>query len=252
MNNATLGILGGLGPMSGVLFCEMLTEHTKAECDQDHLNFLLSSRADTPDRTDFILGISENDPAPSMISEVKKLTSAGADIIVIPCNTAHYFYERISEASPAPVINIIEQTVAFCKARGLSKVGVLATRGTASSGAYKTVFENANIDYETCNEQEQKIISDVIYNYIKKGIIPPKALFEGVADAMFSRGCEAVVLGCTELSLLKKSYCLGTEFIDSLEVLALSAIRICGKEAIGFDSELMKFHPERKNIYVIK
>ena len=238
--------------MSGVIFCEMLTEHTKAERDQDHLNFLLSSRADTPDRTDFILGVSKDDPAPSMISEVKKLTSAGADMIVIPCNTAHYFYERISEASPVPVINIIEQTVAFCKSRELSKVGVLATRGTTFSGAYETVFKKAGIVYETCNEAEQRIISDVIYNYIKKGIIPEKKLFAGVAEAMFSRGCEAVVLGCTELSLLKRSYGLGAEFIDSLEVLALSAIRMCGKEATGFDSELMKFHPERKNIYVIE
>ena len=236
--------------MSGVLFCDMLTEHTKADCDQEHLNFLLSSRADTPDRTDFILGRSDKDPSPVMISEVKKLTSAGANIIVIPCNTAHYFYERISEASPVPVINIIRQTVDFCKERGFKKVGVLSTKGTAASGAYKAVFQESGIEYETCNEAEQEIISDVIYNYIKKGSIPPKEYFTDVAGSLFSRGCEAVILGCTELSILKQSYGLGSEFIDSLEVLAISAIRICGKEAVGFDSELMKFHPERKNIYV--
>ena len=56
MKSATLGILGGLGPMSGIRFCEMLTEHTRVLCDQEHINFLLSSRADTPDRTAFILG----------------------------------------------------------------------------------------------------------------------------------------------------------------------------------------------------
>ena len=238
--------------MSGVLFCEMLIEHTAAQKDQDHLNFLLSSRADTPDRTDFILNNSDSDPAPVMINEVQKLTSAGADIIVIPCNTAHYFYERISSETDTPIINIIRQTVDYCKERGFSKVGVLSTEGTAASGAYRTVFESAGIEYDVCTKEEQKIISDVIYNYIKKGVLPPKHIFESVSSAMFSRGCNAIVLGCTELSILKRSYALGSEYIDSLEVLALSAIRICGKTAKGFDSELMKFHPERKFTYVTK
>ena len=75
MNRVTLGILGGLGPMSGVWFCEMLIAHTKADGDADHINFLLSSRADTPDRTDFILGRSEHDPAPVMTEEVSSSTA---------------------------------------------------------------------------------------------------------------------------------------------------------------------------------
>ena len=114
MNDITLGVLGGLGPMSGVLFCQILTAHTKASTDREHLNFLLSSRADTPDRTDFILGASNLDPAPVMIEEVNKLVNAGADIIAIPCNTAHYFYEQIAQNCDVPIINIIKETVDFC------------------------------------------------------------------------------------------------------------------------------------------
>ena len=72
-----LGILGGLGPMSGIYFCEMLTRHTLAKRDSDHLNFLLSSRADTPDRSSFILGESSEDPTPRMRSEAKRLEGAG-------------------------------------------------------------------------------------------------------------------------------------------------------------------------------
>ncbi len=84
--NKTLGVLGGLGPMSSVYFYEMLTEHTSAESDQQHLNILLSSRADTPDRTAYIMGRSEDNPIHTMLSEVSKLIAAGADIIAIPCN----------------------------------------------------------------------------------------------------------------------------------------------------------------------
>lgn len=250
MNRVTLGILGGLGPMSGILFCEMLTEHTKADCDQDHLNFLLSSRADTPDRTAFILGQSEDNPTSVMIDEVKKLVSAGADMIAIPCNTAHYFYESIADASDVPVINIIHKTVDFCRFCEYTKVGVISTGGTAASGAYKDVIESAGIEYDTCTPEEQQIITDIIYNEIKRGKRPNVEKFMSVANAMRERGAQAIVLGCTELSILKRNYELGDGFVDSLEVLAATAIRLLGKEPVGFESSLMNFTPRKEDIYV--
>ena len=85
----TLGILGGLGPMSSVYFYELLTAHTRAACDQEHINLLISSRADTPDRTAFILGRSADDPLPAMVEEAARLERAGVDLLAIPCNTAH-------------------------------------------------------------------------------------------------------------------------------------------------------------------
>ena len=110
-----LGILGGLGPMSGVYFCEMLISHTAAQKDSDHINFLLSSRADTPDRSSFILGESKNDPTEAMTEEALRLENAGAQVIAIPCNTAHYFYKKICEQVSVPIINIIEETAGFCE-----------------------------------------------------------------------------------------------------------------------------------------
>lgn len=242
--NKTLGILGGLGPMSSVYFYEMLTEHTLAESDQQHLNILLSSRADTPDRTAYILGRSTDNPIGTMLSEVSKLIGAGADIIAIPCNTAHYFYDAISAASSVPVINIIRQTAIFCKRNGIKKVGVLATEGTVSSGAYSSVFGLAGIECVTPDERGQAIISEMIYGQIKKGKEPDMKGFFEVSDTLVANGCEKIILGCTELSLLKRDNVLGTDrYIDSLEVLAYSAIKLCGKEPIGFDSALMSFRP---------
>ena len=242
MNNILLGILGGLGPMSGVYFCEMLTAHTKAERDSDHINFLLSSRADTPDRSSFILGASELDPSPVMVEEAKRLRSAGAQLLTIPCNTAHYFYKKIQDAVDIPVINIIEQTARFCTYEGISKAGVLATEGTSASGAYTQIFKKSGIEIEPLTNEEQATITRIIFDEIKCGKEPSLESFFEVCDALMQRGCQRLILGCTELSLIKKKHHLPPYFIDSLEILALTAISCCKKHPIGFDAALMKYY----------
>ncbi len=240
-----LGVLGGLGPMSSVYFYEMLTTHTYAERDQQHINILISSRADTPDRTDFITGRSSENPLPTMVREVDKLARAGAEIIAIPCNTAHYFYDGVAKASSVPIINIIEETVSFCKYLGLRKVGVLATEGTARSGAYQAALEREGIEYMTCSDADQNTVSDIIYGSVKQGKEPNIDKFLAVADTLTAHGCERIILGCTELSLLKRNCRLGIRFIDSLEVLAARAISECGASPLGFEPELMNFSSEK-------
>ena len=103
-----LGILGGLGPYASAYFYELITTHTKAERDQDHINIILSSRASTPDRTDFILGNSDDSPLPWMIRDAKALEQFGATAIVIPCNTAHYFIHEVRRAVSVPVTHPYE------------------------------------------------------------------------------------------------------------------------------------------------
>lgn len=237
-----LGILGGLGPMSSVYFCEMLTAHTKADCDGDHVNFLLSSRADTPDRSSFILGKSPSDPTPVMTAEAKRLEMAGATVIAIPCNTAHYFYKRICAAVNVPIINIIEETAKLCEHGGFSKVGVLATEGTIASGAYANVFSPRKIEIVPLDNKEQALISKIIFEQIKSGLEPDIDSFLELCEKLRARGCERLILGCTELSLIKKNFKLPDYFIDSLEVLALSAIQACNKQPKDFDSLLMNFY----------
>ena len=249
MHTKTLGVLGGLGPMSGVSFCEMLIRHTQAARDQEHLNFLLSSFAQTPDRTDFILGRSSENPVHAMVEQVRKLIAVGADAIAIPCNTAHYFYDTISGASSVPVINIIDETVSFCKQENVETVGVLATEGTVASGAYESVCRREGLKYLTCTAEEQTVISHMIYGQIKRGQVPRREELESVVSALWKRGCQRIILGCTELSLLKQQFDLGDEWIDSLEVLACAAIRMCGKEPVGFSPALLKFQPTKgKNL----
>jgi len=237
----TLGVLGGLGPMSSVYFYEMLTAHTRAACDQEHLNILLSSYAHTPDRTAYILGASEDNPLPCMQEQVKRLVGAGADVIAIPCNTAHYFYSGIQHSTHVAVLNIIEETARYCKHLGIGRVGVLATEGTVRSEAYRSVLEREGIAYLTCSESQQKTVSEIIYGAVKQGREPDLDAFLAVADALTAQGCERIILGCTELSLLIKAGRLGFRFIDSLEVLALCAILACGGVPQGFDHDMMEY-----------
>ncbi len=228
--------------MSSVYFYEMLTSHTVAERDCDHLNIILSSRADTPDRTDFILGRSNNNPIYTMQAEAARLVGAGADIIAIPCNTAHYFYDGLATYVQVPIINIIKQTAVFCRRIGVSRAGILATEGTVASGAYDSIFSLAGIECIFPSESEQKIISDIIYGQVKRGLKPDIAAFTKVCDSLQLRGCERLILGCTELSLLKRDFSLDDSvFTDSLEVLAYSAIKICGKTPKDFSAQLMNF-----------
>ncbi|MBE6637500.1 MAG: amino acid racemase [Ruminococcaceae bacterium] len=230
-----LGILGGLGPMATVYFYEMLTEHTAAASDQDHIDILISSRATTPDRTAFILGKSTDNPLPTMIEEAKRLMQAGAEVLVLPCNTAHYFYDELSRATGAPFINIITETVAFCALRNMKTVGLLATEGTVTSGSYHTKCRDFGLNTITPCAASQALINEIIYDEIKRGLPPDMEKFGRVAYELREKGCDTLILGCTELSLLKKSGHLGKFYTDSLEILAAATIRRCGKTPIGFD-----------------
>ena len=230
-----LGILGGLGPMATVYFYEMLTAHTKVTRDQDHIDMVISSRATTPDRTAFILGQSDENPLPIMVEEASRLIRAGAEVIVLPCNTAHYFYDELSRQTGVPIINIITETVSFCAAQGWNKVGILATEGTVKSGAYHEACRRAGIEAVAPSEDEQTVISDIIYGQIKKGLPVDYDRFFAVAERLRAQGCQTLILGCTELSLLKKSGKLDRYYTDSLAVLASVTIRACGKEPVGWE-----------------
>lgn len=231
----TLGILGGLGPAASVYFYRTVTEHTKADRDQDHLDIVLVSGASIPDRTEFILGKSENSPLPAMIDGVKKLTAAGAELIAIPCNTAHYFYDQIERSSPVPVLNIVRETVSLAKQAGVKKLGIMATTGTVITGAYQHACLEAGISFAVPSERAQQILMDIIYGSIKTAKEPDMQAFLSVCDELYANGADALVLGCTELSLIKGTEALTQyRFIDSLLVLAARAIQACGKLPCGF------------------
>lgn len=229
-----VGILGGLGPMAGVYFYQMLIEHTPANRDQDHLDVVLSGRASTPDRTAYILNQSREDPFTIMEQDAQNLVRYGATMIAIPCNTAHYFYDRLARSLTVPVLNMVELTVAQAKAQGCTRLGILATSGTVASHTYQRACRAAGLDYALPDEKDQEALMEIIYGQIKPGRKVDLDAFHRIAQGLQDQGCQRAVLGCTELSLIKRDYGLDDFFIDSSEVLARETIRACGKEPIGF------------------
>ena len=233
--NPVLGILGGLGPMATVYFYEMITSHTKAACDQDHIDIVINSRATTPDRTSFITGKSQDNPLEIMIEDSKRLKEYGVTLLAIPCNTAHYFYDMLTDAIDIPYLNIMDETAKYLSKKGVKRAGVMATEGTVSSRTYHRYLENYGIECIVPDAAHQELVNSNIYDDIKMGKHANMENFMKTAQWLFSRGAEVIILGCTELSLIKKEEGLDGRFVDSLEVLAKKAIESCGKEAVGFD-----------------
>ena len=226
-----LGIIGGLGPMASAYFYELITRHTKAASDQDHIDIILSSRASTPDRTDFILGRSDKSPLPAMIADAQSLEVYGATAIVIPCNTAHYFLEEVQKSVSVPMPSIITETALHIQKCGFRKAAILATEGTILSGSYQRELERLGLEWMTPDENGKAMLMDLIYGSVKRGVIPsPEELYR-VSDPMFEAGCDCAILGCTELSLIGEQID-DERFVDSLLTLAACSIRLMGHETV--------------------
>ncbi len=230
-----LGILGGIGPMATVYFYEMITAHTKASCDQEHIDIVINSRATTPDRTNFIIGKSKDNPLEIMVADSMRLKEYGVTLLAIPCNTAHYFYDMLTDAIDIPFLNIMEETAKYLASCGVKKVGVMATEGTVSTKTYNKYLEACGIECVVPDSDAQQLVTEIIYGNIKNGQRADMGKFNAVAKSLFDKGAERIILGCTELSLVKKNEGLDRRFVDSMEVLARRAIEACGKESVGFD-----------------
>lgn len=229
-----LGILGGLGPMATAYFYELVIAHTQAACDQEHIDMVISSKATTPDRTAYILGQSSSDPFAVMESEAHRLVTFGAQVIAIPCNTAHYFYTRLNQVIPVPVLNMVALTVDKAVALGCQKVGILATTGTVHTQTYQSECKAKGLACAVPGEKAQQALMDVIYGDIKAGGTPNMQAFGLAAAELLEAGCQRLILGCTELSLLKKAGLPGPHYLDSMDVLAEAAIAACNKQPQGF------------------
>lgn len=229
-----LGILGGLGPAASCYLYQMLIDHTPAACDQDHLDIVISSRASTPDRTAFILGQSSADPFAVMEQDGISLVNYGATVLAIPCNTAHYFYDRLAQALPVPVLNMPRLTVADAKAAGCTRLGILATDGTLAAETYQIACREAGLDWAAPTPACQRDVMAVIYENIKQGRRADMDKFNAAVASLKAQGCDMAVLGCTELSLVKRDEKLGRFFIDSTETLCRHALEACGVTPVGF------------------
>lgn len=223
-----LGIIGGLGPMATACFMQMLTDMTDAHTDQEHLPMMILSRPDTPDRTAFILGQSDSDPLPYLLDSGRKLEKMGADCIAIPCVTAHYFHADLERELSVPVIHAPKETVRRLKEAGIEAAGIMATEGTAKAGIFQRELLKAGIRPVLPDEKAQKAVTSTIYDRVKASLPADMPMFLEAADSLRAAGAQCLILGCTELSVVKKDNSLSGGYIDVLEVLCAEGIIRCG------------------------
>ena len=171
---------------------------------------------------------SEN-PVIPMVTLGKQMKELGATVIATPCITAHYFHEQLQDGIGLPVIHGIRCCADVLKNAGIRRVGLMATDGTVQSGIFQKEVEAAGMQMILPSSASQAKVMSIIYDYVKAGIAPDMSLFEDVRRELFENGAEVIVLGCTELSLLKKDYPLGSGILDALEVLARESVMACGK-----------------------
>ncbi|NLY80521.1 MAG: amino acid racemase [Lysinibacillus sp.] len=226
----TLGIIGGVGPLATMFLGEMIVRLTKASKDQEHVHTIIDNDTCIPDRTNYILGRSDENPVPVIIRDAQKLANYGADVICIPCNTAHSFYEEIQKGSPVPVLHMIRETAKRARNFEARKVAILATDGTISSKVYQQALLEEGITPVVPDERTQKLVMSVIYDYVKAGKEVTNELWTEIEEAVLNLHCDRIILGCTELSVVNKNLHLGECYIDSLIVLAETAILQCGYE----------------------
>lgn len=232
MEEKVLGVLGGVGPLATIYFADLVIKMTDAKTDQEHIAMIILNHASIPDRTEYILDNKKPNPLPVMIADAQKLEKDGADYIVIPCNTAHYFFDEIQKSVRVPIINILEETVRYAEKTvpNLKCLGILATEGTIISGAYQNIIKKHGLDYRVPSEEDQKSLMHIIYDEVKAGEKVDICAFLRIVGELKKMGCDAVILGCTELSVIKKDFNLSRhDIVDSMECLARASISLCGK-----------------------
>ncbi|RJP69728.1 MAG: amino acid racemase [Ignavibacteriales bacterium] len=222
-----LGIFGGMGPEATANFYQLIVKLTPAKKDQDHIPTLIYSFPQIPDRTASIM--SGDTSIVSYLTEgLMRLEKAGASFIVIPCNTAHYYYDKMQKSISIPIINMISETAKEVTAKypDVKKVGLLATTGTISTGLYEKEFKALGIEVITPAK-------DLLENCVMKAVYSIKAggnkqqcedLLYTAGKDLEKNGASVIVLGCTEIPLAFNPERAGVPVVSATQVLADRAI----------------------------
>lgn len=234
MESKSLGVIGGMGPKATSVFFDKMVENTVAHQDQDHIDMIILNHASLPDRTTAILEAREEDFLQAVSKDIKLLERAGVANIAIPCNTSHYFYDRMQAMTDVHIINMVEETIkAIHRQYGdNSKIGILATKGTIKTGVYEQWCNQYQLELHIPNESQQQQVMDIIYNNVKGDLdVDPTELEGMINDLVVNENCRCVILACTELSCIPLSDDTAKVSIDAMGVLIEKSIELSGKSS---------------------
>ena len=222
----TLGIIGGMGPLAGCDLLKKIIDNTDAHCDQEHIPVLLDNNTAIPDRTAAILS-GGADPTPQLCASAQRLERAGAQVLAMSCNTAHYFYDAVAASVSVPLLHMPRLTAEFTEKSGVQQVALLATDGTIRSGVYQKAFSHMSLLLPDASGQAA--IMSMIYDGVKAGNRHfDTTMVQQALHRLIEQGAQAFILGCTELPIAFAEYALPGQVIDPTQVLARAAITACG------------------------
>ena len=224
-----LGVLGGMGPQATNTFYQFIIDRTDASCDQEHVDALILSDSGMPDRTAAILGSDEAKKRvyARLLADARLLEGAGCTAIAVPCNTSHYFLDRVQEQIGIPIIHMIRETAKSLAARGLRRPGILATDGTIRTGLYQKEFAALGIEAVVPSPEAQDLVMSLIYEDIKAGRDGDPHKFAAIHRDLLAQGCDCGVLACTELSVFATAHHLPPFYTDAMAVLAERSVEAC-------------------------
>lgn len=231
MPDYRLGVLGGMGPQATNTFYQFIIDRTDAHTDQEHVNALILSDSQIPDRTGAILGSAQQREAvyQRLLHDARLLEQCGCTVIAVPCNTSHYFLDRVQQQVSIPILHMIRETAKALAAQGHSRPGILATDGTIRTGLYQQEFAAFGIQAVIPSPQAQKLVMSIIYDDIKAGRDGDPQKFAAVHRDLEAQGCDCGVLACTELSVFASQHHLPPFYTDAMAVLAERAVQACHK-----------------------
>ena len=237
MTEKTIGILGGMGPEATLDLFGKIIANTPAKRDQDHLRVVIDSNPKVPDRTAAIMAGGES-PVPAMRAGIAALKRAGADFVVIPCVSAHFFLDELQCEAGLPILSMFDVTAEHIRQHHahIRTIGMLATTGTIKGGRFRTKLEQSGAVVLTPEEPDQERAMAAIYAI--KGAAGARGReaigveLRAVAERLIRRGAQGVVAGCTEIPLVLKPGDLEVPVFDTLLLLARAAIAAAGQSPV--------------------
>jgi aspartate racemase len=240
----TIGILGGMGPEATLCLFQLIISNTEASSDQEHLPVVICNLPQIPDRTRHIV-YGEDSPLPGLQKGAETLKKAGADLVIISCNTAHYYLPSLRERVDISFIDMIAVTAAHVASRGFGKAGILATTGTINSGLYQKAFADSGVELLMPDALSQEsLVMEAVYGAegVKAGFRDkPLSLLREAVGILREKGAECIIGGCTEIPLVLDIESAGMPFVNSMELLAREAIVTAGgvcREKAGIIEQL--------------
>ena len=229
MTEKTIGILGGMGPEATLDCFAKIIKNTPAQTDQEHLRVIIDSNPKVPDRTAAIIGEGES-PVPLLVAGCRSLQQAGADFIIIPCVSAHFFLDEIQQQVELPILSIFDVVTATIISNHpqIKTVGLMGTTGTISGGLFQKRLTAEGIETIVPDETHQSKVMEAIYDIKNSQPVRSRAQIisdlVAAADSLISNGARGIIAGCTEVPLALKQEHLSVPYFDALTLLARAAI----------------------------